>query len=161
MTRLIDRPLWRWLSHLFAITPVTLFFMRLATWVDRPLMRISAGRLRLSFVIPVLLLRCHGARTGQLREVPLLYVPDGDTAVLIGSNGGKTRDPAWCHNLRRRSEVTCVLQGETRTYRAIELRAAERALAWELAVALYPGYARYQQRAGRTIPLFRLWPVER
>jgi hypothetical protein len=81
--------LWRAFSRFVAIPRVSLLLMRLATRVDRPLMRKSGGRLRLSFVMPLVLLRCPGARTGIVREVPLLYVPDGTNVVLIGSNGGQ------------------------------------------------------------------------
>jgi deazaflavin-dependent oxidoreductase (nitroreductase family) len=149
---------WRGFSRFVSLKPVTVFFMNLATWVDRPLMRATAGRIRLSFVIPTLLLRCTGARSGLLREVPLLYVPEGDGALLVGSNGGKPYDPAWCHNLRGQSRVSCLLAGREGTFRVQELGGADRDAAWESAVAIYPGYRRYEQRAGRTIPLFRLIP---
>ncbi len=149
-------PLWRAFSWVVSVPPVTLALMRLATWVDRPLMRISSGRLRLSFVIPTLLLRCPGARTGRMREVPLLYVPDGDNVLLIGSNGGQARSPAWCHNLRRRKQVVCLLHGEEVCFETAELAGRRREEAWQRAVAVYPGYARYAERAGRLIPVFRL-----
>ena len=122
-------------------------------------MRVSKGRWRLSFIVPVLLLQCRGAKTGEFREVPLLYVPDNDTPLLIGSNGGRDRDPAWCHNLRHDPEVSCALNGCVRRYRAEELSERERTGAWQLALDLYPGYARYARRSGRVIPLFRLFPL--
>ena len=150
---------WRGFSRFVALKPVTVFFMNLATWVDRPLMRATAGRVRLSFVIPTLLLRCTGARSGLPREVPLLYVPEGDGALLVGSNGGKPYDPAWCHNLRAQSVVSCLLAGREGTFSVEELIGADRDAAWQSAVAIYPGYQRYEERAGRVIPLFRLIPV--
>ena len=160
--------LWRGFARIVAIKPLTLFFMHLATWVDRPLLRMTNGRLRLSFIVPTLLLRCRGARSGKLREVPLLYVPDDDAVLLIGSNGGKTKQPAWCHNLRaevervevERAEVSCALKGRVQRFRVVELSGSARERAWRDAVALYPGYERYEVRAGRQIPLFRLVPVE-
>ena len=152
---------WRAFSRAVSKKPLTLFFMHLATWVDRPLMRISGGRWRLSFVVPVLLMRCVGAKTGQVREVPLLYVPNGDAPLVIASNGGRTWHPAWCHNLRKHPEVTCMLEGSSRRYRAEELSGAAREQAWRQAVAVYPGYARYATRAERAIPLFCLRPLDR
>jgi deazaflavin-dependent oxidoreductase (nitroreductase family) len=149
-------PLWRAFSRFVAIPPVTLALMRFATWVDRPLMRLSRGRLRLSFVIPLLLLRCTGARSGLPREVPLLYVPAGDDVLLVASNGGQTRAPAWCHNLRRRPRVQCLLKGETVSFEAEELAGGPRDGAWQRVIAVYPGYQQYAKRAGRTIPLFLL-----
>lgn len=154
------KSIWRGFSRVLAIKPVTLFAMHVATWVDRPLMRLTNGRLRLSFVIPVLLLRCRGARSGELREVPLMFVPDADTPLLVGSNAGRTRDPGWCYNLRHAPEISCAMDGVVRGYRAAELSGSERAEAWQRAVEFYPAYAAYARRAQREIPLFRLFPRE-
>lgn len=130
--------------------------MRFATWVDRPLLKVSRGRLRLSFVIPCLLLRVRGAKTGILREVPLLYVPDGEDVLLVGSGGGALRRPAWCANLEAHPEVETVRQGRLESRRARKLMGAERKDAWSLAISAYPGYAAYQARLNREIPVFRL-----
>jgi len=156
---------WRGFARIVAIKPLTVFFMHLATWVDRPLLRMTNGRLRLSFVVPTLLLRCRGARSGKLREVPLLYVPDDDAVLLIGSNGGKTTEPAWCHNLRHEAEVkepevSCALKRRIQRFRVQELSGCARERAWRDAVALYPAYEHYEVRAERQIPLFRLVPEE-
>ena len=134
--------------------------MYVATSVDRPLMRISKGRVRLSFVIPALLLRCRGARTGLIREVPLLYVPDGDAMLLVASNGGKARAPAWCFNLRAAPDVECVLAGRVFGYRSEELDGERYAQAWARAIDLYPGYEHYAEHSGRLIALFRLSRVD-
>ena len=152
--------IWRAFARIVSIEPISVFFMHLATRADRPLLRLSNGRLRLSFIVPMLLLTCRGARTGELREVPLLYVPDGENVLLIGSNGGKPYSPAWCHNLRHEPQVSCALKGRVRRFRALELAGAEREQAWQGAVAVYPGYERYVGRANRVIPLFRLVPEE-
>ena len=116
--------------------------------------------MRLSFVVPVLLLRCRGARSGRVREVPLLYVLDGDAVLLIASNGGQGQPPGWCYNLRAGPEVECVLAGHVYAYRAEEICGADYDPAWNRAVDLYPGYARYAERSGRPIPLFRLSRVD-
>ncbi len=152
-------PLWRAFSRLVSVPWVSRLAMRTATLVDRPLMRASRGRLRLSFVIPCLLLRCRGARSGLLREVPLLYVPDGDDVLLVGSGGGAERSPAWCANLDARPQVETVRAGRVEGRLAEKLAGADRAAAWRLAVAVYPGYERYQARMRREIPVYRLRPV--
>ena len=149
---------WRAFAWVVSIKPLSVLFMHLAARVDRPLMRLTKGRVRLSFVIPVLLLNCRGAKSGLLREVPLLYVADGEDVLLIGSNGGQTYEPAWCHNLRHEPGVSCALQGRVLQFRARELSGTEREAAWCDAVAIYPGYQRYVGRAQRLIPLFRLVP---
>ena len=133
--------------------------MRLATRIDGPLMRLSAGRVRLSFVIPVLLLHCTGARSGKQRTLPLLYVPlaeDPDAVLLIASNAGQDRHPAWYYNLRAHPEVRCELGGEKRNYSAQLLEGEARRIGFETAVCLYPGYRRYAQRCEREIGVFRL-----
>ena len=119
-------------------------------------MRVSGGRLRLSFVIPVLLLRCRGARTGALREVPLLYVPDGEDALLVASNGGRQQEPAWAHNLRAQPRVHALTTRGEHEYQAHELEGPERAAGWSRALDMYPGYGIYASRLTRTIAVFRL-----
>jgi deazaflavin-dependent oxidoreductase (nitroreductase family) len=153
-----SRPLWRVFSRVVAFKPLTLFLLHLATWVDRPLMQLSGGRLRLSFVIPMVLVTCTGARSGHKRDVPLLCVPDAQSLLVIASNGGRKKLPAWCHNLRAIPQVNTLFGGREQTMRARELRGSEYSTAWLKAVDVYPGYATYQQRAGRRIPLFLLEP---
>ncbi len=130
--------------------------MRFATWIDRPLLKVSQGRLRLSFVIPCLLLRVRGAKSGELREVPLLYVPDGDDVLLVGSGGGASSRPAWCANLEANPEVETLRKGRAERRTAEKLSGEARTSAWSLAVAAYPGYAEYQARVRREIPVYRL-----
>jgi len=130
--------------------------MRFATWVDRPLLKVSRGRLRLSFVIPCLLLRVYGAKTSELREVPLLYVADGEDLLLIGSGGGSSDRPSWCANVDAHPEVETVRRGRVEPRLAKKLIGDSRTAAWQLAVAEYPGYTRYQARVSREIPVYRL-----
>lgn len=152
--------LWRGFARILSIRWLSWTFMKVATHIDRPLMKLTGGALRLSFVIPTLLLRCTGAKSGRLREVPLLYVPDENSVLLIGSNGGAVAEPAWCSNLRAQPEVECLIRRRLQAYRAVELSGAERARAFQQAQSLYPGYAHYQRRLTRQIPVFRLVNVD-
>jgi len=145
-----------WFARFVARPIVSRVALSIATVVDRPLMRVTRGRLRLSFVIPVLLLRCSGARSGEAREVPLLYVPDGSNALLVASNGGQAREPAWAHNLRAHPDVQALTSEGDHAYRAEELAGAERDDAWARALEVYPGYGIYAERVTRTIAVFRL-----
>lgn len=145
-----------WFATFVARPRVSALALRVATLIDRPLMRWSAGRLRLSFVIPLVLLRVRGARSGALREVPLLCVPDGDDLILVASNGGRPREPAWAHNLRAHPDVKGLRDGRSRRYRAEELAGTARSDAWKKATAVHPGYDRYAERASRPIAVFRL-----
>jgi len=128
--------------------------------VDRRLLPLTRGRLSVAVGAPVGVLESRGARTNRRRRVPLLYVLDGDAVVLVASNGGSHRDPAWLHNLRRDPSVR-FLSAERgwRAYRARLLTGAERARGWELATDLYAGYGDYQSRATRReIPVVVLEP---
>jgi deazaflavin-dependent oxidoreductase (nitroreductase family) len=155
----LDR-LWHGFAQVVSLAPITLVMMKLATWVDRPLMRLTRGRMRLSFVIPMVLVDARGAKSGLIRTVPLLYIPDGADMLVVGSNGGQRGDPMWCANLRSHPQVRCTVGGEIEECTATELGGTERDRAWAKALDVYPGYARYAARAERTIPVFRLSPTQ-
>jgi F420H(2)-dependent quinone reductase len=107
---------------------------------------------------PTLLLDHVGAKSGTVRTTPLTYLGDGDDLVLVASKGGHPKNPAWFHNLRAHPDTT-VQVGSTR--RAVHARIAtktERSRLWPKVVALYGGYATYQERTEREIPLVILEP---
>jgi deazaflavin-dependent oxidoreductase (nitroreductase family) len=93
--------------------------------------------------------------------VPLVGIPDGERLILIASNWGQAKHPAWLHNIRANPVVRVAGRDfpagrdvpAERLYVARELHGAERAAAWARAVALYPGYEGYAARAGREIPV--------
>jgi deazaflavin-dependent oxidoreductase (nitroreductase family) len=111
--------------------------------------------------MPSGLLVCRGARSGAERRVPLVYVPLPDERiVLIGSNGGAPRNPAWVHNLRAHPDgVRFAARGGERAYRAREVDGEERREMWDRAVRQYVGYGTYQERTSRRIPVFVLEPA--
>ena len=136
------------------------FFVRVAPAVDRLLVRLSRGRLSLAAGYSTLLLTTIGAKTGQPRTTPLIFLPEGERLVVVASNGGNARHPGWYHNLVANPAVTAFAFGASRPYQAQVLEGAEREAAWERMAALYPGYVAYQQRAGgRTIPIIVLTPA--
>jgi deazaflavin-dependent oxidoreductase (nitroreductase family) len=106
----------------------------------------------------MLLLDHVGARSGTKRTSPLMYVPDGDDIVLIASKGGHPKHPAWFHNLCANPDTTVQVGTERRAVRARVATAAERRRLWPKAVATYGGYAGYQERTGREIPVLILEP---
>jgi deazaflavin-dependent oxidoreductase (nitroreductase family) len=79
---------------------------------------------------------------------------------VIGSNWGKTRHPAWTHNLLADPAATVSLDGRQIPVTATRARGAERARLWDLLVVEWPAYATYVERAGgRDIRIFRLTPA--
>ena len=107
---------------------------------------------------PMLLLDHVGAKSGQKRTSPLVYVEDGDTVVLVASKGGNPRNPAWFHNLKANPETTVQIGSEKRPVRARVATDAERKRLWPKAVETYGGYKGYQERTERKIPLVILEP---
>jgi F420H(2)-dependent quinone reductase len=108
---------------------------------------------------PILLLISTGARSGKPRATPLLYLPDGDRLIVIASNGGRDRHPSWYYNLRANPSATVHVGGRVGTYSAHEARGDERAALWRTAVGFFDGFALYEQRTTRPIPVFVLTPV--
>lgn len=109
---------------------------------------------------PLCYLTVRGRRSGELRTVPLLHVRDGERVVLIASNWGKPRHPAWALDLDAAREASVATPGEEP--RAMASRRAsddERGRYWAEAVRFWPGYEGYRRRAGREIRMFVLEPV--
>jgi len=99
-----------------------------------------------------------GRRTGQRREIPLFALEDGDRLVVIGSNGGGDREPAWVANVRALPEVQVRVGSKLRQVVAREAEGDERLRLWRLAVAAFRGFAVYQRRTSRRIPVIVLEP---
>jgi deazaflavin-dependent oxidoreductase (nitroreductase family) len=107
---------------------------------------------------PMLLLDHVGAKSGQRRTTPLVYVEDGNQLVLVASKGGHARNPAWFHNLRANPDTSIQVGSERRNVHARVARPEERGRLWAKAVDAYGGYADYQRRTDREIPLIVLEP---
>ncbi len=143
----------------FARTPVGDWYVkRIAPRIDPPLLRLTGGRVSSVYPTPVMLLTTKGAKSGQPRSLPLLYIADGDQLILMASNYGRTSHPAWFRNLVANPTVDVLAGKHSGRYTATEITdPAERERAWALAIDLYAGYGDYEKRAGdRTIPLVRL-----
>jgi deazaflavin-dependent oxidoreductase (nitroreductase family) len=110
--------------------------------------------------LPVIIVTHIGNKTGAIRKTPLMRVKDGDSYVLIGSQGGAPKNPAWVHNLRVNPDVEIRDETVVRKMRVREVEdEAERSRLWKLAVAAYPPYADYQKRTSRRIPVFVAEPA--
>ncbi len=137
-------------------------FIATAHHADRIVLRISGGRttaVGLMAGLPVLTLTTIGAKSGQLRSVPLVGIPDGDKLVLIASNFGQAHHPAWYYNLKKHPQATVTMNERTGDYVACEAGGEEYERYWQQAVALYAGYAAYKTRTGgRQIPVVVLTP---
>lgn len=128
--------------------------------LDRAVHRLTRGKVLLSaHMLPGAVLTSTGARSGQARRTPLACLPEAGgqhTWLLIGSNFGRAGHPAWTHNLLAHPDAEISWKGEDVAVHAVLLRGAERAAAWQYALACWPPYATYQDRVEREIRIFRL-----
>ena len=104
-----------------------------------------------------------GAKTGQERIAPVMGLPDDETRrawTIVASKGGAPENPAWYYNLLANPEFDVeafITDGiQTVPVRARELHDAEYQAAWDRMTAVAPGFADYQARTNRTLPIFRL-----
>jgi deazaflavin-dependent oxidoreductase (nitroreductase family) len=132
-------------------------------WTGRmnvPLYRLSGGRLGAKVGrAPVLLLITTGRRSGQKRTAPLVYLPDGERMIVIGSNAGNDRAPAWALNLRANPEAEVEIGRRRVPVRARVAEGEERAELWRRCNDQYAGFDDYEARTDRDISVFVLEPV--
>lgn len=105
---------------------------------------------------PLLLLHHIGAKSGTERVTPMMYQAVGDDLAVFASYAGEDVHPAWYHNLLANPDVTAEVGTDTVALRARDLPADERAPIWEKQKADYPGFAGYEQKTSRTIPVVLL-----
>lgn len=148
---------------LVATKPGAAIHRALAAPLDAPLMRLTRGRVSLAAgAMPLVVLTTTGARSGQRRETPLGYFTDGDDVILIASNYGGARHPAWYHNLLAHPECELHVGERGGRFVAREATGADRDRLFGLAMDYYPGYAKYAERTDgtRTIRVLRLTPAD-
>jgi deazaflavin-dependent oxidoreductase (nitroreductase family) len=121
--------------------------------------RLSRGRF-LSRVagMPVLLLTTTGRRSGKARTTPLTFFRDGADLAVIASNGGADQPPDWSLNLRQNPRAVVRIGTDELTVRARTASTEERERLWVEITATYSGYARYQRKTERLIPVLILTP---
>ena len=105
--------------------------------------------------LPVIIVTNRGWKTGAVRKTPLMRVADGNNYILVASKGGAPEHPLWYHNLKADPEVEIRDETDVHTMRVREVvDSVERQRLWDLAVAAYPPYQEYQDKADRVIPVF-------
>ena len=131
---------------------------RIHTWIYRA----TGGRVgQAAGHIQNLLLTTRGRRSGTERTVPLAYLADGATFVIVASNGGADRHPAWFLNLKAEPRARVQIGRETYGVIAHEASAEERARLWPRLKEWNPFYARYELITARQIPVVVLEPATR
>lgn len=144
--------------------PMSWFYSRTLHHVDRAVYRLTRGRATFaSWVagLPIVMLTTTGAKSGRRHTLPLVAVPEQERLIVIASNYGQYRNPAWYHNLRANPQATITFEGVTREVTARELQGPERERHYARAIEIYPGWTQYRKRAAhRQIPVMELTVVE-
>lgn len=108
---------------------------------------------------PLLLLHTVGARSGQPRVNPMMYLADGERYLVFASKAGSDRNPDWYWNLRAHPDARIEVGDRLLDVHAIELTGAERDQKFAVQAERYPGFAGYQRKTQRIIPVLALTPV--
>ena len=121
--------------------------------------RANHGRLGGQFEgAPVLLLHSKGARSGEERVNPMMYLADGDRYLVFASAAGADRNPAWYHNLVAHPAAAIEVGDDRLEVHAVELHGAERDAKYAVQAERYPGFAEYERKTTRKIPVLALVP---
>jgi deazaflavin-dependent oxidoreductase (nitroreductase family) len=132
-------------------------FMEIIWKLHRYVYRVSGGRVGGAIGgMSVLLLITTGRRSGKPRSVTLAYFEDGDRLVVIGSNAGEDRHPAWWLNLQEHPYATVQIGGTTTRVHAVEAHGEERERLWAELIRRDPAYEEYRFRTDRQIPVVLL-----
>jgi deazaflavin-dependent oxidoreductase (nitroreductase family) len=138
------------------------YVINVAPRIDRSIGRLSGGLITSVPGVPMLLMTHTGARTGRQRVTPLLYLSDGEDVVVVASNYGRERHPAWLANVKANPEVRLQARGRAGRYRARVLAdGPERDRLFGLAKQLTRAYESYEQRVpDRTIQVVVCSPLD-
>ena len=157
--RLRRTPLTALLRVLAPTRPFAAFYRRVGPRLDRFLIRASSGHAasRL-YGLPVLLLSTTGAKSGQARTTPLLYVRDGLDFAVSGTNFGHRAHPGWTANLLAEPAAAIEIGPERISVTAELADADTHNRVWPKFLAVYPGYAQYADRRDVPPRMFLLHP---
>ncbi|CAB4896975.1 unannotated protein [freshwater metagenome] len=108
---------------------------------------------------PMVIITTTGARSGQPRTAPLVYLPDNKRLVIFASKAGAPTHPDWYHNLKANPTVTVEVGTDVYQATAVEITGDERDRLYAAQVSLMPGFANYQEATTRLIPVIALQPT--
>jgi deazaflavin-dependent oxidoreductase (nitroreductase family) len=107
---------------------------------------------------PLLLLHTTGAKSGEERVNPVAYTKDGDKLVVIASKGGAPSHPDWYHNIVAHPHVTVEVGTEKMEATASVVQEPERRRLYDKMIQVMPGFAEYEKKTTRSIPVIVLTP---
>jgi deazaflavin-dependent oxidoreductase (nitroreductase family) len=105
---------------------------------------------------PLLLLHSTGAKSGAQRVSPVMYMPDDDRYVVFASKAGADTNPDWYHNLKANPNAAIEVGDSRLDVVAAEITGSERDDLYRRQAELYPGFAEYEKKTSRVIPVVAL-----
>jgi deazaflavin-dependent oxidoreductase (nitroreductase family) len=133
--------------------------LRLVGKLNAPVYRLSGGRIGGKLgKAPILLLTTTGRKSGQPRTAPVLYLADGDRYVVINTNAGNAKTPAWSLNLRANPDGEVEIGRKRVAVRARLAEGEERADLWRRSMEQYEGWDYYESQLDREVGVFVLEP---
>ncbi len=108
---------------------------------------------------PLVILHTVGARSGEPRTNIMMYLADGERYLVFASANGVDNNPAWYWNLKANPDVRIEVGDEIVDVHASELHGAERDAKYAVQAERYPGFAEYERKTSRTIPVVALTPT--
>ncbi|MFE1595414.1 nitroreductase/quinone reductase family protein [Nocardia sp. NPDC058705] len=145
-------------ANRFAATKPGSWLIRTLTPLDRAVLERTDAKYTVLGPIgaPVVLLTTTGRKSGLPRTQPLLYVHDGDTLYVIGSNFGQASHPAWTSNLLADPAATVAIAGERIPVTATPVPAADKEEIFARFVDITGAYTAYRDRTTRDLRIFAL-----
>ncbi|MFG1677391.1 nitroreductase family deazaflavin-dependent oxidoreductase [Micromonospora sp. NPDC049282] len=134
----------------------------MSDWNDKIIseFRANGGRVGGQFAgAPLLLLHTVGAKSGQPRVNPMMYQKLDDGYAVFASKAGAPTNPDWYHNLLAQPRVRAEIGTDTVDLVARVTDGDERDRIWDAQKAAYPGFADYERKTTRTIPVVVLEPA--
>ena len=133
--------------------------LRMVGKLNVPVYRLTRGRVggRVGKG-PVLLLTTTGRKSGQQRTAPVLYLADGDRYVVINTNAGNDKIPAWSLNLRAEPAAEVEVKGKRVKVRSRLAKGEERTDLWRRHMEQYSGWDFYESQLDREVGVFVLEP---
>lgn len=134
------------------VRAITRYYTRLNVWVFKK----SKGRLMKNFPggAPICVVGMIGKKSGRRREIALIYLPHGDNVLLVASQGGLDKHPAWYHNIAANPDIDILFEGTVRQMKARQVGDDEKRELWPVLLSIYPDFDEYQARTDRNIPVF-------
>jgi len=108
---------------------------------------------------PLLLLTTKGAKSGETRTTPVVYLKDGERLVIFASKAGAPTNPAWYHNLLANPSATIEVGSDTMAVDAVVASGEERDRLFSRQQGVFPQFSEYAQKTTRQIPVIALEPV--